>query len=135
MPNAGRIYLDSSVLLGALLEERETGLDRISASAWTSELTELECRRTIDRLRIHDKIADDQVAELLANLTALLKSLYVIRLDSNILKRAKAPFPTVVRSLDAIHLASAELAKVDSFMTLDKQQATAARAIGLNLAL
>jgi uncharacterized protein len=55
-----------------------------------------------------------------------------------ILRRAALPMPTVVKTLDAIHLASALLFQErtgDSltFATHDLQQATCARALGFKI--
>ncbi len=53
------------------------------------------------------------------------------------LERAAEPFPTLLGSLDAIHLASALLARtlVDDlgFATHDEELATAARAMGFRV--
>lgn len=128
------IYLDSSIVLGHLLREKEVEeWAELEGERWTSELTEIECRRTLDRIRLHERMPDTEIADRLMELEILLKSLRIIRLNTTILKRAKAPYPTVVRSLDAIHLASAELVKTRLFLTRDKQQAVAAKAIGLEV--
>ena len=125
-------YLDSSVLLAHLLREHDyRSALQIEGNWITSEVTELECRRTLDRIRLHEHLPDDELSDRLAELDLLLKSIRVIRLNVSVLKRAKAAYPTVVRSLDAIHLATAELAKSALFLTRDKQQAVAAKAIGL----
>ena len=97
----------------------------------TSELTELECRRAIDRIRHQEQLRDEEIADRLLELTVTLKSLAVVELTSPVLQRAKQSFPTVVKSLDALHLATAELAKCQVFFSLDKQQLTAAKALGL----
>ncbi len=99
----------------------------------TSEITELECRRTLDRIRLQEGFEDEEIADRLSELGLLLNSLTVIRLNAPILNRAKSPFSTVVRSLDAIHLATAELAKATTFLTFDRQQSTAARAMGFEV--
>lgn len=126
--------MDSSVVLSALLRESEIS-EMIEAGevAFTSELTELECRRTLDRIRILEELKDDEIAERLEEVSIFLQSVSVIQLTSSILKRAKAPYPTVVRSLDAIHLASAELGSCKLFVTRDKQQAIAAKAMGFEV--
>ncbi len=67
-----------------------------------------------------------------SELELILSSLRIIQINTVILKRAKGFFPTVVRGLDAIHLATAELSKCSQFVTLDKQQGTAAKALGLD---
>jgi len=137
MSEPRRIYLDSSILLAHLLRESERSerlaWSKLDGERITSELAELECRRTLDRIRLQERIRDEEIADRFAEIDLLFRSLRVIQFNAPILKRAKASFPTVVRSLDAIHLATAELAQSTLFLTLDKQQAIAAKAIGLNV--
>ena len=63
------------------------------------------------------------------------RSIGWIGLTKPVLRRASMPMPTVVKTLDAVHLASALLFQEDRgeplvFATHDAQQATAARALG-----
>lgn len=132
MSGKGLMYIDSSIILAHLLRE-------MPSSSWanwkgdfvTSELTDLESRRTLDRIRLHEQLSDEEVSVRLNELDQMLNSMRVFELTAAILKRAKSSFPTVVRSLDAIHLATAELSNCTEFRTLDRQQAIGARAIGL----
>lgn len=127
-------YLDSSILLEHLLrEEDHRGTLTIEGEWITSEITELECRRTLDRIRLHEDLGDEELADRLAELDLLLKSLKIVHVNAAVLKRAKASFPTVVRSLDSIHLATADLSGSAFFLTRDKQQAIAAKAIGIKV--
>ena len=129
-----KLYLDSSVFLAQLLREGNLqSWNDLEGKRYTSELTELECRRTLDRIRLLEQLEDDEIAERLNELELILQSTHVIALNGAVLKRAKASYPTIVRSLDALHLASAELSNTSLFLTLDKQQATAAKAIGLKV--
>ena len=61
----------------------------------------------------------------------------LIPLDSPILERAAEPFPTVVGTLDALHLASAVFARGGlpdlRFATHDRGLAVAARAMGFEV--
>lgn len=61
----------------------------------------------------------------------------LIALDSTVLGRAAEPFPTTLGSLDAIHLASAVLAKQEFedlvLATHDGELAIAARSVGLTV--
>lgn len=137
MSEPRRIYLDSSILLAHLLRESERpeklAWSKLDGERITSELAELECRRTLDRIRLQERIHDEEIADRFAEIDLLFQSLRVIQFNAPILKRAKTSFPTAVRSLDAIHLATAELAQSTLFLTFDKQQAIAAKAIGLNV--
>ncbi len=132
MKATDRIYVDSSVVLALLLREKRKQDLPFTKRTWvSSELTELECRRTLDRIRLHERLPDDELAERLVELDLILRAMNMVQLNTAILQRAKSPYPTTVRSLDAIHLATAELAKIPEFATFDRQQATAATAIGL----
>jgi uncharacterized protein len=132
------VYVDSSVLLrivfnepGALREWRR--IDR----ALASELIRLECRRTIDRARIRERLSDEGVAQRHAAVLEVLEAFDLISLDALVLERAAEPFPTLLGSLDAIHLATALLARsqVDDLCmaTHDGELATAARAMGFEV--
>ena len=132
MRSSEAIYVDSSVLLAFLLHER-VAVFPSDGQLVTSELSELECRRTLDRIRIQERRSDEEMARSLSELHALFQSLRVIRVDSVVLKRAKAAFPTVVRSLDSIHIATAELSGARRFISRDKQQGNAASALGMQI--
>lgn len=130
------LYLDSSAILRVLLGQRPI-LDQWGKweRAYTSELAGIESRRVIDRLRLHGALDDDGVADAQERLSQIESSIGRIRLTAVILRRAALPMATVVRTLDALHLASAlvfqERRRVPLvFATHDGQQATAARALG-----
>lgn len=130
------IYLDTSVVLRALIGDGE----RLPAwgrwdRAYSSELMGVEARRTIDRLRLERAIGDLGLADAHQSLLATERAIGTIRLTPEVLRRAGQPMPTVVKTLDAIHLASALLFAERSepllvFGTHDRRQATAARALG-----
>ena len=130
-------YVDSSVVLrlvlgqpGALAEWRsvEEGV--------TSALTEVECLRTLDRLRILEGIPDRALAERRESVYELLASLAVVEIGRTVLDRAAQPLPTTLGTLDAIHLATAQLWRETTrtaltMATHDATLATAARALGM----
>jgi len=129
------VYVDSSVLLRALL--REPGRLRIWPKITVpiaSELIRLECLRTIDRARIRRGLDDEVVADHRAAVLEAIEELDLVEIGPSVLQRATEPFPTVLGSLDAIHLASALLVKDEfedlSLATHDRELATAARAVG-----
>ena len=106
------VYVDSSVLLRIVLNERGAlrewrRIDRPLAS----ELIRLECRRTIDRARIRERLSDQAVAQQRAAVLGLLDAFDILPLDTVVLERAAEPFPTLLSSLDAIHLATALLVR------------------------
>ena len=132
------VYIDSSVLLRVVLGE--PGRLRVWAritTAVSSELVRLECLRTIDRARVRAGITDDDVARYRADVLEAIDSFTLVALDTVVLARAADPFPTMVGSLDAIHLASALLIREDfddlAFATHDQELGTAARATGFTV--
>lgn len=133
------IYLDTSTVLRALLGDG----DRMPEwgrwdRAYSSELMGIEARRAIDRLRLERALDDDGLADAHQGLVSAERAIGVIRLTAEVLQWASRPMPTAVKTLDAIHLASALLfaryrATDLLFGTHDRGQATAARALGFQV--
>ena len=132
------VYLDSSVVLRPLLAQanrlREWGSWDV---AYASELLGIECRRAIDRLRLEGLYDDKQVAQAGEALVRMEQTIRRIKLNSSIVREASRTMPTIVKTLDAIHLASAVVVRERRgvelvFATHDDQQATAARALGFS---
>ena len=129
------VYIDSSVLLRVV-----TGAPG-QLSRWrtitvpiASELIRLECYRTIDRARLRFGLGDQAVLERRQAVKERLDAFEIVPLDAAVLERAAEPFPSAVGSLDAIHLASALLARrryPDIVVaTHDGELAAAARTMG-----
>ena len=99
-----------------------------------SELITPECLRTIDRARIQLRLADEEVADLRAAVMETTEAFHLVPIGPPVLERAAEPFPTMLGSRDAIHLASALLVRERfddlSFATHDQELAIAARAVG-----
>lgn len=133
------LFLDTSVVLGHLLDQQPQ-LDHWGAweAAYTSELMGVEARRTLDRLRLLGALDDRGLAEAHQALRALEDMLGCVNLSKAVLVRASLPLPTAVKTLDALHLATALLLRETrdlslGFATHDEQQALAARALGFPL--
>ena len=132
------VYVDSSVLLRVVLNESGALREwRRIRRPLASELVRLECRRTIDRARIRDRLSDDVVAQQRAAVLEVLDGFDTVPVDRVILERAAEPFPTLIGSLDAIHLATALFARTQvtdlRFATHDRELAIAAQAMGFKL--
>lgn len=132
------VYLDSSVVLRIVLgEPGALPAWRRIRRAISSQLVRLECLHTIDRARIRLALDDAEVAVRRAGVCEVLDAVDIIAIDSAVLERAADPFPTTLGSLDAIHLASALLARAQipdlQLATHDTELATAARAVGFNV--
>jgi predicted nucleic acid-binding protein len=130
------VYLDSSVVLRVLLNQpgKLAGWGKWDA-ACSSQLLSLEARRVLDRLRLEGALDDEALAAGHDQLRRLEQSLSFITVTRPVLRRAAMPMATVVRSLDAIHLASALIFQEHRgtslvFATHDDQQGVGARALG-----
>ena len=131
------VYLDTSVILRRLLDQAES-LDPWGGweAAYTSALTRIEFLRTIDRLRLQGELTDDERVAVQQRFLAIWESCYRVALDRAIMDKAAAPMPTVVGTLDAIHVMTAcEVnALVDGPLevaTHDRRLGRAAEALGL----
>ncbi|MGH7530686.1 MAG: type II toxin-antitoxin system VapC family toxin [Gemmatimonadales bacterium] len=130
-------YVESSVILrlvlgqpGALREWRT-----VDAGA-TSAIAEVECLRTLDRLRLADRLGERQIAERRAAVYDVLNTLTIIELTRPILTRSAQPLPLTLATLDALHLASALAWREHTgdtvvLATHDRRLAAASRALGL----
>jgi len=135
-------YLDSSVLLRHLLLG-ETTLYHVQAfpRLVSSELLEIECRRVLLRCRTEAQLDDETYVEATKRLDAVLKSIDLLELDATVKKRAMEAFPLHVKTLDALHLASAlqllaeEPAEGITVFSHDRTLNLCARALGFNAAL
>lgn len=132
------VYVDSSVLLRVVLgESGRLGIWSAITTAVSSELIRLECLRTIDRARVRLHLDDRRVATYRADVLEVVDALRLVELDSVVLDRASSPFPTLVGSLDAIHLASALLVRDEfddlQFATHDEELGVGARATGFTV--
>ena len=127
----------SSVLLRIVLRQRNALAEwGHIAQGITSALAEVECLRTLDRLRLGGSYADIAIAERREAIYRLLDALEVVEIGSTVLGRAAQPQPTTLGTLDAIHLASALLwreryGRALTMATHDSALAVAARATGM----
>jgi predicted nucleic acid-binding protein len=132
------VYVDTSVVLRILLHETgPVGIWGQWNKAYSSVLWRVEALRTVDRLRLAHEISDSEVAELVRDIKITHETLAIHPVTNQVLRRASETFPTVVGTLDAIHLATAlsirEIENVDLLLTHDSQLATAARSLGFEV--
>jgi predicted nucleic acid-binding protein len=132
------VYVDTSVVLRILL--REPNPVKIWGQwnkAYSSALWRVEALRTVDRLRLAHEISDSEVAELVREIKITHETFAIHPVTNQIFQRASETFPTVVGTLDAIHLATAlsirEIENIDYLLTHDSQLATAARSLGFDV--
>jgi uncharacterized protein len=132
-------YLDASVLLRVALTQPGRIEDLASLGRCiVSALSEVECLRTLDRLRLTRHLPDSELARRREQVFRLLSSADVVDLDPAILRRAAQPLPTSLATLDAIHLATAMMWQEENgtpivMATHDTALAIAARASGLRV--
>lgn len=132
-------YVDSSVLLRVVLGQRG------SLSEWrsiergvVSALVEVECLRTLDRLRVTRGLPEGEVAARREAVVRLLGSMEVVAVSAPVLRRASQPFPVTLGTLDALHLATALLwadfaADAPVMATHDTALGAAAGSMGLQV--
>jgi len=132
-------YLDSSVLLRVVVGQSNvlTEWGRITQGI-ASALVEVECLRTLDRLRLARGLSDEMIAEQREAVYRLLEAMEIVEITYPVLSRAAQPLPTALGTLDAIHLATATLWKEQkgrdlSMATHDVALAVAAKASGLRV--
>ena len=102
------VLLDSSVLLRKLFGEPNPLAEWPAIThAYACRLLPIEVGRVIDRCRLVGQVDDDDVVTLHQEATRILRSVDVLAMTEPILQRAALAMPTVVGTLDAIHLATA----------------------------
>ena len=125
-------YLDSSALVKLLTPEAETTVLRDHLTQYsghvTNRLAEVEVIRALLRRGEESAVLADALSEALPNLS-------ILELDAQLSEHAGRILPATLRSLDAIHLASALALAPDlgAVVTYDNRLADAARAAGLNV--
>jgi predicted nucleic acid-binding protein len=134
-----RLYLDTSVILRFVLNQPPllSGFGRWKV-AYTSEIMGVEARRTLDRLRLGGQLTDEDISLAYQALTEIEDTLSIVAVNRGVLYRAGLSFPTVVKTLDAIHLATALLLRETpgeplpplTVATHDRQFGIAATALG-----
>jgi predicted nucleic acid-binding protein len=133
-----RVYVDSSVLLRVVLGEPDVLPEwRAITDPMSSDLIRLECLRTIDRARLRLGLEDEEVARHRREILEAIDAIALVPVEPVVLERAADPFPTLIGSLDAIHLATAVLARREhpdlSLATHDHELGRAARSMGFTV--
>lgn len=110
------VYAESSAVLSWLLgEENGDAIRRILADAQAvlaSELTLIECERCLIRARVSEGMPEATSAERLAHLEQAATHWTVLTMGQEVVERARSTFPAEpVRTLDALHLATAIVAR------------------------
>ena len=123
-------YLDASALVKLATPEAETHALRAALDTYdarvTNRLATVEVSRALLRRGVASAALGGAVAEVFTGLA-------IMELDAATAESAARIGPSTLRSLDAIHLASALAvgAELGEFVTYDARLADAARAAGL----
>lgn len=105
-------YVESSALVAALLEH-DTAVTRKALRGTqqvTSALTLAEAGRAIIRARAAGRLTAAEEQAAVRALRTFERRCFILDVDRAVLDRVRRPFPVEpVRTLDAVHLATAEL--------------------------
>lgn len=136
------LYAESSGVLAWLLDEPSSATVRQLLAAAEAvvapDLTLIECDRVLLRAAAVGELSEADAADRRAYLTAAAAHWHVLRIGPDIVERARQPFPgDPIRTLDAIHLASALVARSTipglELLSLDDRIRKTARRLGLRL--
>ena len=136
------LYAESSAVLAWLLGEdpgnavRET-LGR-AAVVIASDLTLIECDRVLIRTVALKRASEAEASDRRACLAAAAAHWQLLRIGEDVVSRARRPFPgEPVRALDAIHLASALVARSAvaglDLLSLDARIRESAKSMGFRV--
>jgi len=137
-----KLYAESSAVLAWLLGEDAAPRIRHLLSraeiVIASDLTLLECDRVLIRAAALGEIDEAAAADRRAHLNAAAAHWHVLRLSVEIIDRARQSFPAEpIRTLDAIHLASALAARSGvagvEILSLDARVRRAGEQLGFRL--
>jgi len=130
------VYVDASVIVRFVLEQPgcferlEQYGDRV-----TSRISEVECLRAVEAARLRNLLSLDEAADRRRLAYTWVHSMDRLAVTGTVLRRAGDAYPLSIKSLDALHLASAlvwrERRAADLvFATHDRQQGRLAAALG-----
>lgn len=132
--------MESTALVAALLERDTTVLKRLAPGTQqvTSALTLAEAGRAIIRARATGRLTTEQEQAAVGALRTFGRRCYILDVDRAVLERVRRPFPAEpIRTLDAVHLATAELLgeppQMITIVTRDERVRTNATALGYSV--
>ena len=130
-------YIDASVLIRIILQHPQAlpKWEEITLGV-SSALLVVECHRALDQLAHRGELSETDLAEKRSLLELFVPRLEIQQLDQRVLDMACQPLPTSLATLDAIHLATANIYRSKqsdderplAFATHDRALAKAAKA-------
>lgn len=136
------LYAESSAVLAWLLDASAAQVVRQSLTdadhVLASELTLIECDRVLHRAVALGELSEADAADRRARLTRASAHWHLLRIGGEVVDRARQPFPgDPIRTLDAIHLASALVARAAvpglELLSLDDRIRRSASLLGLGV--
>jgi len=136
------VYAESSAILAWLLgEERGSDVAQVLQKAdgvIASDLTVVECERVLIRAWSGGLLSETERIDQSSALVQAATHWVRLRVDVDVIERATRPFPVEpVRTLDALHLASALLARSVApgarLLTLDQRVRENGERLGLEV--
>ena len=137
-----KLYVESSAVLAWLLEQDSGELVADSLAhaelVVASDLTLIECDRVLIRAVVLGELDEADADDRQARLNAVATQWTLLGLGDEFMERARRPFPTEpIRTLDAIHLASALIGRKAipelAMLSLDTRVRRAANRLGFPL--
>lgn len=136
------VYAESSAVLAWLLQDArgaDTGavLERADAIV-ASDLTVIECERTLRRVVRLGVLGGTEAGAIERRFTEITAGWLIEAISPAVVDRARQPFPDdAIRSLDAIHLATALVVRAAAgdvdVLSLDERVRSNARALGFRV--
>ena len=124
------VYLDSSALIKLVFEEQESDALTAFLDAWPARVSSMLAR--VELLRVVARVEDPLP---LRDAQQVLRNLNLVRMDDEVVASAAMLAPGGLRSLDAVHLATARSLghHLAGMVTYDHRLANAARHHGITV--
>jgi predicted nucleic acid-binding protein len=131
-------YVDSSVLIRVQLNQKNKLKKFGSISrAISSKLIRYETLRTFDRLRVLNQLDQDNYINAVEDFQNVIGAFELVEISEPVLDRVSGSYPVPIGTLDAIHLASAQVWRDHNqslvFLTHDKTLEKAASVAGFEV--
>ena len=100
-------YVKSSVILRYLLVH-DSSFNKTSQYNFvgSSDLVIIECNRVLDRYRLENQISDAELAKVKQSFQKTVNGLHIVELTRPVKTKAAESFPTVIGTLNALHLST-----------------------------
>lgn len=134
-----KAYVDSSVVLRVVLKSPDALPEWHEIThAVSNVILQIECLRTIDRMQHTGQIKRHEVTPAFRGLHEAIDRIRLVKITDDLIARAGQAYGVAVKSLDAIHVATATMWRERTgldfpFATHDTAEANAARALGFEV--